>query len=238
MTTHIVAMGGGGFSSSEGYAATALDRYILSLTTKPNPLVCFVPSAAGDNGLYIQRFTNAYTRSGVTMRTAILTLWEGVAESIDRMDEVDVFMIGGGSTVNLLALWNVHGINRKFIDMCNDPDRDVVIAGLAAGASVFHEASTTGSYGRGVQPYPHGLGILPGSFSPHFDRYPDRADVFKAYVDDGVLPEGYGADIGAAIHYIDGEIEAFITEKDGAQVYWCEQAERGAKLVPQEMTKI
>lgn len=62
--------------------------------------------------------------------------------------------------------------------------------------------------------------------------------MFKAYVDDGVLPEGYGADIGAAIHYIDGEIEAFITEKDGAQVYWCEQAERGARLEPQQMTKI
>lgn len=238
MTTHIVAMGGGGFSSSDGYAATALDRYILSLTDKPNPQVCFVPTAAADNGLYIQRFMRAYSQMGPYLRLSILTLWEGVAASIDRMDEVDVFMVGGGSTANLLALWNVHGLNRKFIDMCNDSDRDVVIAGLAAGGSVFHEASTTGSYGRGVQPYPHGLGILPGSFSPHFDRYPDRPDVFKAYVDDGVLPEGYGADIGAAIHYIDGEIEAFITEKEGAQVYWVEQAEQGATLTAQEMTAI
>ena len=32
MTTHIVAMGGGGFSSSEDYRPPSLDRYILSLT--------------------------------------------------------------------------------------------------------------------------------------------------------------------------------------------------------------
>ncbi len=237
MTTHIVAMGGGGFSSSDGYAATALDRYILSLTDKPHPLVCFVPTAAGDNGIYVQRFMNAYTRSGA-LRTTILTVWEGVAESIDRMDEVDVFMVGGGSTVNLLALWTVHGINRKFIDMCNDPDRDVVIAGLAAGASVFHEASTTGSYGRGVQPYPHGMGILPGSFSPHYDRYPDRQAIYRAYVDDGVLPEGYGVDIGAAIHYVDGEIQAFVTERDNAKAYWVGQAEHGPISEAQEMTRL
>ena len=42
----IVAMGGGSFSAEpEG---SALDAYVLSLTGKPRPKICFVPTASGD----------------------------------------------------------------------------------------------------------------------------------------------------------------------------------------------
>ncbi|MBW3083974.1 hypothetical protein KEM60_00157 [Austwickia sp. TVS 96-490-7B] len=234
MSTHIVAMGGGGFSTSEGFAATSLDRYVLSLTEAPNPLVCFVPTASGDNGLYVSRFMNAYSRSRA--RTSVLTLWEGAAASLARLDEVDVFLVGGGNTVNMMALWAAHGVSRKVMDIAHDPSRNVVLAGVGAGGAAWFEACATDGYGTGVSPFPHGLGLLPGSFCPHFDGEADRRPQFKEYVDTGQLPSGYGADNGAALHFVDGQLAGCYAERDGATVYRVDQHENGASITAQPMT--
>lgn len=234
MTTHIVAMGGGGFSSSEGYAATSLDRYILSLTDAKNPLVCFVPTASGDNGLYVSRFMNAYSHARA--RTSVLTLWEGAAASLARLDEVDVFLVGHGNTVNMMALWAAHGVSRKLRDIALDPSRDVVLAGSGAGGSAWFEACTTDGYGAGISPFPHGLALVEGSFCPHFDREVERRPQFKEFVDTSQLPSGFGADNGAALHFIDGRLEGHYAEREGATIYRVEQDENGATITPQPMT--
>lgn len=233
MSTHLVAMGGGGFSSSQGYAATSLDRYILSLTDATNPLVCFVPTASADDGLYVSRFINAFTQLHV--RTSVLTLWSGATDAIARMDEVDVFLVGAGNTLNMLALWNAHGVARRFRDIAEDSSRDVVLAGVSAGGSIWHEACLTDSYGQGVSPLNHGLHIVPGSFCPHYDSETDRAPLYREYIDTNQLPGGWGVDDGAAIHYIDGEVSEFIAEKPGAGVNRLDQDENGVAVVEQEV---
>lgn len=231
MTTHIVAMGGGGFSSSEGFRPTGLDRYILSLTDATNPLVCFVPTASADDGLYVSRFINAYSSK---VRTSVLTLWSGAADAIARMDEVDVFLVGGGNTLNMLALWSAHGLGQRFRSYMKDTDRDVVLAGVSAGGAVWHEGCTTDSYGRGITALGLGLGLVPGSFCPHYDSEAERAPQFKEFVDTNQLPAGWGVDDGAAIHYIDGEVEAFVSERDGAAVHRLEPTENGVTIDKQE----
>ncbi|HEX6206021.1 MAG TPA: Type 1 glutamine amidotransferase-like domain-containing protein, partial [Solirubrobacterales bacterium] len=50
----IVAFGGGGFSMESGNPL--MDDYVLSLTGKARPRVCFLPSASGDADHYIVRF--------------------------------------------------------------------------------------------------------------------------------------------------------------------------------------
>lgn len=231
MTTHIVAMGGGGFSSSEGHRPTSLDRYILSLTDATNPLVCFVPTASADDGLYVSQFINAYSSH---VRTSVLTLWSGAADAIARMEDADVVIVGGGNTLNTLALWSAHGIGQRFRSFTKDVDRDIVIAGVSAGAAVFHEGCTTDSYGNGIQPLALGLGLVPGSFCPHYDSEDDRAPAFKEYVDTSQLPAGWGVDDGAAIHYVDGQVEAFVAEREGAGVHRLEQTENGVTVTRQD----
>ncbi|WP_168583020.1 Type 1 glutamine amidotransferase-like domain-containing protein [Gephyromycinifex aptenodytis] len=232
MSTHLVAMGGGGFSSSEGYAATSLDRYILSLTDATNPLVCFVPTASADDGIYVSRFINAYSPLGV--RTCVLTLWSGAADAIARMEEVDVFVVGGGNTLNMLALWNAHGVSRRFRDLAADSSHDLVLAGVSAGGAIWHEGCTTDSFGSGVAALNHGLGVVPGSFCPHYDSEPERAPQFKEFIDTTQLPSGWGVDDGAALHYVDGKFADCVTEKEGASVYRVEQDENGATIAEQD----
>lgn len=52
-------------------APTNLDRYLVELTGKRSPLVCFAPTASADDPQYINRFLLAYGTLGV--RTMVLT---------------------------------------------------------------------------------------------------------------------------------------------------------------------
>jgi dipeptidase E len=55
---HIVAMGGGGFSMEP--ENPLLDDFVLGLTGKTTPRVCFLPTASGDSEGYIARFYEAF----------------------------------------------------------------------------------------------------------------------------------------------------------------------------------
>ncbi len=213
MSTHIVAMGGGGFSMSVNGAPTSLDRYLLEISGKPSPLVCFAPTASADDATFINRFLTAYSTLGV--RPMVLTLWEAAAASVERLAEADVVLVGGGSTVNLLALWNAHGVTQALKQRAKVGD--VVLAGSSAGGSCWFEGCITDSFGP-LRAYRGGLGLLPGSFCPHFDGEPERAPAYTQAVGSGALPGGFGADDGAAVHFIDGILSRAIAERRGPGV--------------------
>ena len=133
MTAHIVAMGGGGFSTSPLGAPTNLDRYLLELTGKASPLVCFVPTASADDPQYINRFLVAYGTLGI--RPMVLTLWQDAANAVSRIQQADLIFVGNGSTVNMYTLWKAHGVTKAIRKRYEAGD--VVLAGTAAGANVW-----------------------------------------------------------------------------------------------------
>ena len=55
---NIVAIGGGGFGRSLG--DLIIERYIVSLTNKERPKICFIPTASGDNNKYKLNFYRAF----------------------------------------------------------------------------------------------------------------------------------------------------------------------------------
>ena len=165
MTTHILALGGGGFSMSNRGEPTALDRHILDLSGKSSPLVCFAPTAAADDPVYVNRFLAAYSALGV--RTMVLTLWQGAAESVERLSQADVIVSGAGSAANLMALWRMHGVDHVIRRMTSSAD-DVVLAGVAAGAACWFSGCLTDAFGD-LRAWRGGMGLLDGSFCPHFD---------------------------------------------------------------------
>lgn len=212
MSAQIIAMGGGGFSMSKLGSPTALDHYLVEATGKRSPLVCFAPTAAADDAQYIHRFLAAYGNLGV--RPMVLTLWEGAADSVKRLEDCDLLLVGAGQTVNLMALWEAHGVTE--ILRRRYAEKDLVLAGLGAGASIWFEGCVTDSFGP-YQAWRGGLGFLAGSLCPHFDGEAERDAVFTEAIADGTLPGGYGLDDGVALHFIDGEPVKAISEKPGAR---------------------
>lgn len=214
MSTHIVTMGGGGFSMSPDGSATNLDRYLVELTTQRAPLVCFVPTASADDPNYTRKFLTAYAALGV--RTMVLTLWSDASASVARLAQADLVLVGGGSTVNLLALWRAHGVDRVLRSMA-EAERPVVLAGLSAGANCWYSSYLTDSFGD-LRPMANGLGVLPGSFCTHWDGESYRQPAFTDAVAVGDLPSGYAAEDGAALHWVDGELRGAVAERPGPRV--------------------
>ena len=73
------------------------------------------------------------------------------------------------------------------------------MSGMSAGGICWFEGFTTDSFGPVLRPVRDGLGVLSGSFVPHYHGEAQRRPLFHRLVADGTLPGGYGVDDGAAL---------------------------------------
>ena len=208
----IVAMGGGGFSMEAGNPL--LDDYVLSLTGKPDPRVCFLPSASGDADHYIVRFYRHF--GGDRCRASHVSLFRrerGVRDVRAHLLEQDLIYVGGGCVISLLGVWRAHGLDTILREAW---DRGVVLCGLSAGSLCWFSASVS-AY-NGAPRVVRGLGFLPHSNTVHYDSEPARRDVYHRRILEG-MPAGYASDDGAALHFVDDRLHAVVTSRMGARAH-------------------
>jgi dipeptidase E len=219
MPRHVVALGGGGFS--EGSDPT-LDDFVLGLAGTATPRVCFVGTASGDDPAYIDRFFDAF--AGRAERSVLRLFDREVADLDALLDRQDVVYVGGGSTVNLLAVWRAHGLDRA---LRRAYEAGVVMAGVSAGANCWFERSTTDSWlvGR-ADPLGDGLGWLPGGMCPHYRSEPRRRPELLTLVGDG-FGDTYGVDDGCGLHLVDEELVEAVSPRPEAEVVLVRRGEDG-----------
>jgi dipeptidase E len=213
----IVAMGGGGFSMEP--SNPLLDDYILALSKRQPPRVCFLPTAGGDSPAYVARF---YRSLGTRCIASDLTLIDSAlprrpATTSDLaafVREQDVFYVGGGNTVHLLALWRAHGLDRLLHEAWLG---GAVLCGVSAGMNCWFGASITDGFGD-LAPLGDGLRFLEGSACPHYDGNQARRPAFHRAVADG-FPNGYAADDGAGLHFVGQKLVAVVTSRRSAKAY-------------------
>lgn len=208
-----MAIGGGSFW--EPPADPRLDAFILGLSGAARPRVCFIPTASGDAEPTVAAFYRAMARHDC--RPTDLTLFpRTVADIPGLLAEQDVIWVWGGSTLNLLALWRLHGIDEA---LRAAHERGAVLCGISAGMNCWFESCTTDSYGLELAPLHDGLGLLAGSACPHYDAEPQRRPLYRRLVDAGELAPGWAADNDAALHFHDGELVEAVACRDGAAAY-------------------
>jgi peptidase E len=205
-------MGGGGFTMHE--RTPALDRFVLTLTEKPCPKICFLPTASGDPREQVTRFYERF--GGWPCETSTISLFHLGRDRIDpvaRLLEQDAIYVGGGSMRNMLAIWREHGIDSA---MRTAWERGIVLAGLSAGAMCWFEGGVSMSGGA---PEPvAGLGFIPGSMTVHLDGEVERLPSYRAAVAGGSLPAGYAADDGAAVVFKGTTLAECVASRLGARV--------------------
>jgi peptidase E len=210
---HIVAMGGGGFSMEP--RNPLLDEFIVRLSGKRRPKVCFLSTASGDAEGYIVRFYRAMRRRGC--RTSHVDLFRRtIVDPAKFLLGQDVIYVGGGNTANMLAVWRVHGIDRALRAAWR---QGVILAGISAGANCWFEASSTDSFGPTLAPLHDGLGLLPGSACPHYDGEKNRRPIFHRFIARGELPDGFAMDDGAAAHFVGRKFFEAVSSRPNAKVY-------------------
>lgn len=208
VTGHIVAIGGGGIMDP----SSRLERHLLELAGVERPRVCFLATAVGDHAERILGFYQAFAATGCELTH--VELFGKPELPAERVRAQDVIYVSGGNTANLLALWRAHGIDAAVREVW---ERGGVLAGWSAGANCWFEDSVTDSFGP-LRALGDGLGLLAGSFCPHYDGEVLRRPTYRRLVQDGMAP-GYAADDDAALVYAGTELVEVVSQREGAHGY-------------------
>jgi len=215
---HIVAMGGGGFSMEP--ENPLLDDFVLSLVPRRPAKVCFLPTASGDSALTLVKFYRAFSARALATDVTLfdpqsLPRQPARTSDIPRvLAEQDVIYVGGGSTVNLLAIWRAHGVDRALRAAW---ERGAILCGVSAGMLCWFRDGLTDSFG-GLLPVGDGLGFIDASACPHYDAATGRRAAYHEAIANG-LPAGYAADDGAAVHFRGAEFVEAVASRPNASAY-------------------
>ena len=227
---NIVALGGGGFL---GEASPALDDYLLGLTGKSRPRVCFIPTASADSDSSLVHFYRTFHAD--RCRATDLTLFHRTVDDIrEFLIEQDLIYVGGGNTASMLAVWRAHGVS----DILRDAwAAGIVVGGVSAGAICWFEGGVTDSFGSGLAALRDGLGILRGTFCPHYSSDPNRRPTYRRLVAEG-FAGGYAADDGVGLHFVGTDLATVIASGPVVKAYRVELRDGSVIETPLEPTRL
>jgi dipeptidase E len=211
----ILALGGHEFSRKKGNEAIRDHMLERAAGTDPRRLrVCLLPTASGDPADQIAAFRSSF--AGLRCNLSHVSLFRLETEAVDLAAHLlsqDLIYVGGGSMLNLLAVWGAHGIDQVLIECWR---RGVVLAGQSAGAMCWFESGVTRSVGSAK--LVSGLGLVPGVLSVHYHRDGDRRQTLLNEVAARKV-RGYGIDDGAGVIIRGNEITEAFSGHEGPAVW-------------------
>lgn len=215
---HILAVGGG-MLMPEAQAPLLVD-YALRLAGKREPRLCIINTATGDDPQWLLRIYSRLAATDARVSHLALFPMPSVTDPEDFLLSQDVIFVGGGSVANMLAVWRVHGLDEV---MRKAWQAGIVLSGSSAGGICWFEAGTTDSFGKDLRPFTDGLGLLGGSYCPHYNSEPGRRPLYQGLVGSAALPGGLACDDGAAVHFVDDELAELVADRPAARCYRVER---------------
>ena len=190
------------------------------------PRICILPTASGDTSDQIASFYSAFgERSCEPSDVSLFRLGRRPMALRDHLLAQDLIYVGGGSLLNLLAVWEAHDI-ASILSLAWR--QGIVLAGQSAGAMCWFEAGITKSSGRPLAAA--GLGLLTGSLCVHYNNEPERRAAYLDAVGDG-MPGGYGLDDYAGLLWEGEGAPSALTARRGARAYRVSQPRgRGGRV--------
>jgi peptidase E len=214
---HVLAIGGlGGSLAAPGRDLPRLLGYALELSGRPEPRVCMINTATGDEPRLLVRQYSLLAATPARVTHLELFPMPNVADPAELLLSQDVIFVGGGSVANMAAVWRVHELDRILRAAWQ---AGVVLSGVSAGAICWFEGGTTDSFGHQLRPFTAGLGFLAGSYCPHYNSEPARRPLFQSLVSDGTLPAGLACDDGAAAHFVGKSLAEVVADRADAFGY-------------------
>ena len=216
----ILALGGHEFSRRRGNEAIV--DYMLALVERERPRICLLPTASGDAAEQIAAFRSSLGDRDCELSDLSLFRLESSPVAVsDHLLAQDMIYVGGGSMVNLLAIWRAHRIDRILVEASR---RGVVLCGQSAGAMCWFDTGISRSVG--LAKAVAGLGVIGGALSVHYHRDPDRRLALLELVRERG-GRAYGVDDGAGLVIRGGAVRAAISGIDAAGVWMVERTADG-----------
>ncbi|MDE2038039.1 MAG: Type 1 glutamine amidotransferase-like domain-containing protein [Patescibacteria group bacterium] len=174
----IVAIGGGEIGSPGYPVETAkIDKEIIRLAGKKNPVVLFIPTASSDSPGYYETVRRHFGRRLGCKVDVLLVIKEkpSRAEIERKVMSSDIIYVGGGNTFKMIRAWKACGLD---IILKKAWNKGIVLSGLSAGSICWFRNGISDSR-RFKNPEADlikvsGLGFIPATNSPHYDVEKDR----------------------------------------------------------------
>jgi peptidase E len=223
----ILALGGHGFDRRIGN--DAICDLIVDLAESARPRICLLPTASGDPEDQIGRFRRTFAeRDCVPQAISLFRLGENPVDLREELLAQDVIYVGGGSMVNLVAIWRAHGLDEILRDCWHE---GILICGQSAGAMIWFEGGITSSQGEPA--VAAGLGLLPGSACVHYLTEPERRRRFLRAIAAAELEPGIGLEDQTGALFDGTELTETISAREGAEAW--EAAHNGARVIETEL---
>jgi len=210
MKRQIIAIGGAALTPD--LDNLLLIRYFLQQTGKRKPKVCFIGTAHGDAEAGRLRFYAGMSQFSCTP-THLPLFARTPRDLASFVLEQDAIFVGGGNTRSMLAVWRDWGLDTHLRTAWQ---RGIVFSGWSAGSICWFEQGITDSI-AGPLTALDCLGFLPGSNCPHYDSEPLRRPTYHRLIASGRIAEGYAADDGVALHFIDGRLVHTVSNRPRAR---------------------
>jgi peptidase E len=203
---NIVAIGGALSKLSIGMAAQLME-YIESLSGVEKPRVLIINTASGDDEKSKVWWMEVLLTMNSRWQVTYLTLFDQTPADLRTLIlSQDIIYVGGGNTRSMLALWQAWGIDSLLREAW---ERGVLLAGTGAGGMCWFKSCITDSIAGSFTPL-NGLGILPFSCCLYYD-VPGRREAFQRLIAAGDLPDGFGIDECAFLHFKGDQVEGIGT---------------------------
>jgi peptidase E len=227
----ILATSGGFLPSDLGpfqWRRGPIIEHAISLAGNPDrPRICYLGTAGGDSLNGTVGFYRAFAGSEARVSHVELFSLPNVPDVRKHLLEQDVIWVGGGSVANLLAVWQVHGLDQYLREAWA---AGVVLGGVSAGSICWHVGGTTDSFGPELRAVTNGLALLPYGNGVHYDSEQRRRPLLHRLVADGTLPTSYATDDGVGLHYRGTELVEAVADRPGVAAYKVERGPDGTAL--------
>jgi len=201
-----------------GQVNKAFLSYIISLTGKPNPRICFLPTATGDSPGYIAYWYGLCT--DMPMRPYVQKVFINSSPEQQSFEDfllgMDAIVVGGGNTLNMLAIWKAQGIDTV---LRKAYDRGILLAGGSAGSLCWFTSGYTDSRPKALSKIT-GLGFINASHCPHYNTEASRKPLYQNSVLTGDQVPGYACDELSGILFRNEQFVKAVSVDSGHHSYF------------------
>ncbi|AKQ47543.1 peptidase S51 [Rufibacter radiotolerans] len=205
------------FLTGGGYDPTTI-KYLISLTGKENPKVCFLPTPVGDSEAYIQKwFAVAKTLPLQPYAQKVFISSEEQKVSFEEtLLSMDAILVTGGNTLNAMTLWKAHGLD---VILKKAWEKGILLTGPSAGAICWFEEGLSDSRPVDLSVV-KGLGFLKGSNCPHYHTEKNRRPLYLKMMEEGKIRPGYACDETAGLYFENNTLKRVVSQNANDKAYF------------------
>ncbi|GAB7087417.1 peptidase E [Marinifilum fragile] len=192
-------------------------QYVVDLTQKKNPKICFLPTASADNESNIENWNYFCKKLG--LKPYVLKVWVASNNENKSFEDIllnmDAIVVGGGNTLNMLGIWKAQGIDTLLQKALN---KGIILAGGSAGSLCWFQSGISDSRPVNLSVI-DGMSFLPFSHCPHYSDNLKK-EVYHEQIKNKTISAGYACDDKSGILFRNGKYIETVSLNDINNSYY------------------